>query len=136
MEFRKDPYQNLFFSYYTLLTFKAFKTYSYSSISMPMILTFYKDIQLQSLVKLIKITEPIAANNLNVNVDKYIATSFHPRQKIFNANDSMIKINKSIMALWLECRFLDTEIDVRIRTSVCCILEQDTLSALPQLTQL
>ena len=36
----------------------------------------------------------------------------------------------------LECRFLDTEVDGSIPASVCCVLEQGTLFALLQSTQL
>ena len=38
--------------------------------------------------------------------------------------------------MWLECRFLDTEVDGSNQASVCCVLEQDTLPALPKTTQL
>ena len=38
--------------------------------------------------------------------------------------------------MWLECRCLDTEVDGSNPASVCCVLEQDTLSALPQSTHL
>ena len=40
----------------------------------------------------------------------------------------------STLVMWLECRFLDTEVDGS--ASVCCVLGQDTLSALLQSTQL
>ena len=33
-------------------------------------------------------------------------------------------------------RFLDTEVDGRTPATVCCVLEHDALSALPQSTQL
>ena len=38
--------------------------------------------------------------------------------------------------MWLECRFLDTDVDGSNSASVCCVLEQDTLSALLQSAQL
>ena len=43
---------------------------------------------------------------------------------------------QSILLLWLECWFLDTEVDGLNPVSVCYVLEQDTLSALLQSTQL
>ena len=38
--------------------------------------------------------------------------------------------------MWLECLFLDTEVEGSHPASVCCVLEQDTLSALFESTQL
>ena len=35
-----------------------------------------------------------------------------------------------ILVMWLEYRFLDTEVDGSNPASVCCVLEEDTLSAL------
>ena len=42
----------------------------------------------------------------------------------------------SILVMWLECQFLDTEVNGLNPALVCCVLEQDTLSALLQSTQL
>ena len=42
----------------------------------------------------------------------------------------------SILVGWLECRFLATEVDGSNPATVCCVLEQDTLSALLQSIQL
>ena len=51
---------------------------------------------------------------------------------------STMQFNEKLNALvmWLECRFLDTEVDGSDPASVCCVLEQGTLSALLQSTQL
>ena len=38
--------------------------------------------------------------------------------------------------MWLECRFLNTDVDGSNPASVCFVLEQDTLSALLQSTHL
>ena len=38
--------------------------------------------------------------------------------------------------MWLECRILDTEVDGSNLSNCICVLEQDTLSALLQSTQL
>ena len=38
--------------------------------------------------------------------------------------------------MWLEYRFLDIDVDGSNPASVCCFLEQDTLSALLQSTHL
>ena len=40
------------------------------------------------------------------------------------------------LAMWLECWFLDTEVDVSNPGIISCVLEQSTLSALLQSTQL
>ena len=42
----------------------------------------------------------------------------------------------SILVGWLECRFWIQRATVRTPATVCCFLEQDTLSALLQSTQL
>ena len=42
----------------------------------------------------------------------------------------------SILVGWLECRFWIQRYTVRTSATVCCFLEQDTLSALLQSTQL
>ena len=43
----------------------------------------------------------------------------------------------NILVMWLRCRFLDTEVGgSTLAASVCCVLEQDTLSVLLQLALL
>ena len=50
------------------------------------------------------------------------------------SNNDLSLIYRIILVMWLECWFLDTEVDCSNPTaSVCCVLEQDILSALPQL---
>ena len=38
--------------------------------------------------------------------------------------------------MWLECRFLDSEVDGSNAASICCVLDQDILSVLLHSTQL
>ena len=60
----------------------------------------------------------------------------------FNGNFTMISTEidcycRSILVMWSECRFLDTEVDgSNPGISMLCPFEQDTLSALLQSTQL
>ena len=58
-----------------------------------------------------KITEWLASNKLNVNVNKNTAMLLHPRQKITNTDDNMIKINNTTVPFSVSTKFLGMYID-------------------------
>ena len=115
VEFLSDPYQDLFFSYHTLMTFQT-EVQSNSSIFMPMIQAYYRDSDLNSLANVVnqkmqKNTEWFASNKLNVSVSKSTAMLFHPSKKIIDTDGNMIKINNTTVPVSISTKFLGMYID-------------------------